>query len=151
MKIAATQYSANYGALEIFISGCDGECGCDCHNRELWDFSVGEDYRNIVEKIEEKIKDFSNIINEIWITGGEPLLQDLGELMDLVGRVHKMGKAMILFTRFEVEDIPKELLMYFDKVKSGKYEEGKVCKDHFSEGILLISENQKILLRGRDY
>lgn len=151
MRIAATQYSANYGALEVFISGCDGVCGCDCHNRELWDFSFGEDYRSIIPKIEEKVKDFSSLIKEVWITGGEPLLQKEEELVELLVEVKKTGKKMALFTRFDLEEIPEDIREYFDKIKSGKYEEEKVCENHFSEGILLVSENQKVFIRGRDY
>lgn len=151
MNIAATQYFANYGSFEIFISGCDGECGCECHNRELWDFGIGNHYKKIISKIDEKVKSFSELINEIWVTGGEPLLQDMNDLESFLKYLKSLNKPIMLFTRFELDEIPQNILLYCDKVKSGKFDVECLCDNHDSEGIKLLSRNQKIYIKGRDY
>lgn len=150
MNIAATQYSANYESLEIFLSGCDGACGEYCHNRELWDFNMGNPYGNMIDDIITKIRGFSFLIKEVWVTGGEPLLQDMRELGDFLYRV-SLEKPIMLFTRFDIEEVPEFILYYCDKIKCGRYIKELSDNTYTNEGIKLASINQKIYIKNRDY
>lgn len=59
----------------IFFQGCHLKCKY-CHNRDLWDCSIGKEY-TIKELCLEVIKhkDFFDHGGGITVTGGEPLLQ----------------------------------------------------------------------------
>lgn len=152
MKIAATQYSLAYKAFEIYLSGCDGACSKSCHNKELWNFNIGENYLNIINSIIKKINEFGLLIDNIWILGGEPLLQNKRELVDLLERL-KLGtnKKIWLWTRFELEQIPDNIKMLCDYIKTGKYDENLLSDNYIHNGIKLISTNQKINIKGADY
>lgn len=74
-KIAKVkQYTIENGngiRLSIFFSGCNNYCK-NCHNKELWDFDIGEDfdYEYYKTKIKPLINDF---VNGCSILGGEPI------------------------------------------------------------------------------
>lgn len=139
MKIAATQYSPQYGSLEVYISGCDGACP-GCHNPELWNYDLGLDYRERIPYIIEKTHAFESMIDRIWILGGEPLLQDTDCLVDLLSQLRVTGKTIFLFTRFPLAQIPEEVREYCDIVKCGEYDaslDQKIC-----DKVTLASSNQ---------
>ena len=112
MHIAATQYTLNNEALEIYLSGCsgiDGEHCKNCHNPELWDYSVGTlCNENVSEKIKEKIINNTGLIKRVMIMGGEPLDQDSDELLKFINDIRVEGIEYWLFTRREIEEIPTE-------------------------------------------
>ncbi len=151
MNIASTQYSLTYGAFEVYISGCDGLCGCTCHNRELWNFDLGSHYSNFMSYIKKKVTEFSSVIEYIWILGGEPLLQDIDELYNMIIDLKGLGKEIVLFTRFDLEEIPEEIKSICDFIKCGKYEEGCLSDSYICKGIKLATSNQKIYTLGEDY
>jgi len=145
MKIASTQYSANTKSFEIYLSGCDGRCGDACHNRELWDFNIGDDYEDVIGNIVVKINEFNKLIDWIWVLGGEPLLQDKNELKDMFEILKSLtNKPIMLWTSYKYDEIPKDVLKLCDYVKTGMYlpEYGEGNEQY---GIKLATANQKIL------
>lgn len=147
MNIVSTQFNLQYGALEIYLSGCDGICGNMCHNKELWDFTIGDSYKLVIKNILTKIQNFDNIIDNIWILGGEPLLQDIEELIDLICQLKISGKKIWLWTRFNYHCVPSEIKEICDYIKVGQYIENLKCDNNYHFGIKLATSNQKIIER----
>ena len=110
IRIAATQYCLGNRALEIYVAGCKGNPHCEnCHNPELWDFSIGTLYDEDCKKpIINKILDNHNLIKRVWIVGGEPLDQDHQELYTLLQDMKNTSVEVWLFTRYDLEDVPDE-------------------------------------------
>lgn len=146
MNIVSTQYSLKYKSFEIYLSGCDGYCN-GCHNEELWDFGAGTHYKEWLPRIQEKVNMFPSLVEYIWVLGGEPLLQNKTELMDLLSFLQELEKKTVLWTRFSLEDVKKEgLLEYLWAVKVGEYREELAKDNYFSNGIQLASTNQKLII-----
>lgn len=143
MRIAATQYNLQNKAFEIYLSGCKGSCK-NCHNPELKDYEIGEeiDFDYIQLKLFPKIIEFENIIDSIWILGGEPLDQDLYRLDFLLS--HIKIKPLWLFTRYEIDSIPGSIKQYFNYIKTGSYIEELKTDKNIVCGINLASGNQKL-------
>ena len=149
MNIASTQYNSSDRAFEIYLSGCDGFCGDDCHNKELWDYKLGDPWRVDLPYIISKIDRFSNLIDSIWVLGGEPLLHD--DIYMFLRVLSGLGKKIYLFTRFDFEEIDKEILSMVDFIKCGHYNRDKVEEDYYSKGIKLATSNQAVYEKGVDY
>ncbi len=149
MKIATTQYNANNKALEIYLSGCDGFCGDDCHNKELWDFTIGSEWRDEIFNIKSKINSFDSIVDAVWVLGGEPLLHD--DLVTLLRALKVMDKEIYLFTRFDFDSVSRDILDEVDFIKCGYYNCSKKSDDYTSRGIKLPTTNQCVYKKGEDY
>lgn len=145
MNIAATQYTLKHKAFEIYLSGCDGVCSTLCHNQELWDFNLGKPYQQEISSILIKIKEFNDLIDNIWILGGEPLLQDYDDLINLLNMLKITNKKIWLWTRFEIANIPIDIKELCDYIKTGRYNENLKCNDNIKYGIRLATSNQKII------
>jgi len=143
MNIVSTQYNLSNKALEIYLSGCYGDC-YGCHNPELKDFSIGNYYKEELSKLTNKINDFYFLINSIWILGGEPLDQNYNELFDLLLYLKQFNKNIWLFTRYEIEEISDEIIEYCDYIKTGKYIDELKVDDNIQCGIKLATSNQKV-------
>lgn len=143
MNIAATQFSLNYSSFEIYVSGCDGTCE-GCHNPELWDYSIGDPYETQIEKIKQKVGEFDSLIKWIWILGGEPLLQNTIELSSMLSKLRECQKPIVLFTRFELDQIPKGIVSLCDYIKTGLYIKELEVEDYKVHGIKLATSNQKV-------
>lgn len=144
MNIAGTDYDLNNKALSVFVSGCDGKCP-ECHNQELWDFTIGRDSRNPIQNtiLGEKIK--TSLVKHVWVMGGCPMLQDLNDLEEFLRFLYKFNKPVWLWTRFYEKDIPLSIKQYLSYIKVGEYqcESGGYKEKLF--GITLASMNQKII------
>lgn len=150
MRIASTQYSANTKSFEIYISGCNGTCE-GCCNPELKDFEVGDILnRRITIQIIEKIKAFDNLVDNIWLLGGDPLDQNYLALMNLILDLLETKKKVWLWTRFELKEI-NSLLYICDYIKTGEYKKELSTEDNIWFGIKLASSNQRIYKKGVDY
>lgn len=150
MRIYATQYSAENRAIEIYLSGCDGICK-GCHNPELWDFNMGTEWQHELPKIINKIRDFDPIIDNIWILGGEPLLQNISHLKILLRTLKQdTNKKLWLFTRFNHDVTPIQIKYYCDYIKHGAYVEELKCDNNIQYGIKLATSNQYIKYYGRE-
>lgn len=152
IHIAATQYSINTQSMEIYLAGCKANPHCkNCHNPELWDFDYGKEYTSeIRETIIDKIKSFDNIIDGIWILGGEPLDQDIKELEHLIDDFRGLKKKLWLYTRFELDELPEDIKKRVDFIKTGRYVPEEKS-DHVEYGVVLASANQHIYKRGKDF
>ena len=145
MKIASTQYSGKYRAFEIYVSGCNGPHCDGCHNEQLWDFDVGEDFNpSLKESLIEKIREFNGLIDKVWILGGEPLDQDLSELLELLTFPDDLGLEVWLFTRREYDEIPIQVKVMCDFIKCGPYIKTLQTDSNVQAGVSLASSNQKI-------
>lgn len=141
MNISGLQYNLNRKTLEIYVSGCDGGCN-GCHNPDLWDYSIGKDYKYYIKKIEEELK--SGLINEFWVLGGDPMDQNLNELCYLLAYLFSTGRKIWLWTRYPFETIPEEVKQYCTYIKTGEYVEGDQSYVDEETGVELASSNQKI-------
>ncbi|MDD3039628.1 4Fe-4S cluster-binding domain-containing protein [Bacteroides sp.] len=163
MKIAATQYSLQYKALEIYISGCDGYCNklnnsficagvaeARCHNPELWDYQLGTDFRDTIflQTLLEKISLFNKNIEYIFILGGEPLLHKIDELEELLDLLSALKKKIVLFTRFDEDAVEiGRLKPYLFATKFGAFDYALRCNsinNILGFPISLASKNQII-------
>jgi organic radical activating enzyme len=153
LKIASTQYSVSYNSFEIYLSGCRGSPKCEeCYSKELWDFSIGEEYtKEYFDKIKKKINRFNKIIDNIFILGGEPLDQNIEELKKLIFDLKILNKPLWLFTRYDLIEIDKSILELFDYAKTGKYIKELSCNDNTKYNIKLATSNQHINKKGIDY
>ena len=104
----------------LFVQGCEQKC-LGCHNPNTWDIGKGR----IIE-IEDLINELrANISNKkLTISGGEPLLQ-YPAVLELVKGLPDFN--LVLYTGFEFEEVPTELLGHLDYIKVGKYEESNRC------------------------
>ena len=124
MKIAGTQFTLKDRAFEIYISGCSIHCK-GCHNPELWDFNYGEELTiDYISDLIDKIEDAGKLVKEIRILGGEPLQNNQDELLDLILdlKLFFCGDIkFVLFTGFDLKEVPHWCLDVFDSVKYGRY------------------------------
>ena len=155
MNILATQYSINMKALEIYLAGCKGDNGVhctSCHNPESWNFNQGELYNeNYFSNIKNKVNDFDNLINNIMIFGGEPLDQDIDELIHMLVDLKSLNKQVWLFTRHSLENVYKEIKELCDYIKCGSYVPELKTEDNIIYNIKLATSNQNIYKKGLDY
>ena len=157
MNIVSIQYSLTTKAIELYLAGCSGQPKCkNCHNPELWSFDVGEpltdEYYN--KRINNLVRDFSSLIKNIMVFGGEPLDQDIEELIYLLRNLIKLEKPIWLFTRFsldEAKDILKDNIKLCDYIKCGRYFPELATKENIQFGITLASNNQSIYKKGIDF
>lgn len=153
MNILATQYTLSTKSFEIYLAGCNGNPHCDqCHNPESWDFENGEPYcESLFEKFKDKILMFDNIIDNIMIFGGEPLDQDLLMLQLLLSDLSVFNKQIWLFTRYDIMDVPQNILNMLDYLKCGRYIHELKCHNNIQYGIKLSTSNQNIYKKGTDF
>ena len=151
MNIYSIDFSISTSSLDIFLSGCSGEHCENCHNPELWDFTLGSEYnQEYADKIISQINDFDLLIENVFIMGGEPLQSPTESLRHLLRTIKvKTNKATWLFTRFELEDIPSNILYYCDYVKCGRFIPNSKSVEYF--GVKLASDNQIIYKQGVDF
>lgn len=152
INIAATQYSINYQAFEIYLAGCKANPHCkNCHNPELWNFDSGTEYNiGLRESLLQKVSSFKELIENIWILGGEPLDQDIEELSKFIDDMTSTKKKIWLFTRYELNEVHDIIKNQVDYIKTGRYlpdsEEGKI-----EYGVKLVTFNQHMYKKGKDY
>lgn len=148
MNILATQYTLQNKSLDIYLSGCKGINGIHCvgcHNPESWSFNQGEEYsQEYFNLLKIKITDFNNLIDNVFIFGGEPLDQDVNMLIHLLFDLKSLNKKIWLFTRYELNQIPKEILQLCDYIKCGKYDENLKTNKNIQYNIKLATSNQSI-------
>ena len=144
MNVITTQYVHDLQRLEIYLAGCRGVNGVHCkgcHNPQSWSFDNGNkiDVEALVEKARQPI------VNNIWVLGGEPLDQPLDELIYLLDAIKGVNKPLWLFTRFNYQDVPLEVLNRLNYIKLGAYDENKKTNTNIMYGVKLATSNQKII------
>ena len=143
MNIVSTQFTLKHESYEIFLSGCNGSCE-GCCNPELKHFDLGVPYQDKICEIFNKIKEFDLLITNIWILGGDPLDQNVDELLDLLLKLKSLNKKIWIWTRYDIDKIPKQILNICDYIKCGEYISDLKCDDNVQYGITLATKNQKI-------
>jgi len=130
-------------AFTIWFSGCTAKCP-GCHNAGLWSRSHGSDYgiHDIMSMVMND--DIQREYDDIVLLGGEPLEQDLYELMDLVGILVLYGFRIWLYTGWEYEDVPGFFKNNCHFIKTGRYMAELKC-DGFP-----ASRNQRVFIRVDD-
>ena len=153
MNILSTQYTLSTKSFEIYLAGCRGNPKCSgCYTTEGWNFSSGKKYDSIYFTIiKKKISIFDNLVDNIMILGGEPLDQDPIDLVMFLFDIRTLNKTMWLFTRYDLQDIPKGILLYFDYVKCGRYIKELSTETNMQHGIRLATLNQKIYRKEIDF
>lgn len=100
----------------IFFQGCKAHCP-GCHNPETWEIDKGIIY-SVDELVDEIIT--KSMTKRITISGGEPLLQK-DSLIDLLHKLKVCNFDIALYTGFDLKDIPQEILVSIDYVKTGLF------------------------------
>lgn len=120
----------------IFFQGCHRKC-FNCHNKDTWDLKKGIELE--VEEIYKEIKKDKNPYKRVTVSGGEPLLQKEG-LYLLIKFLKEKGYDIGLYTSYQLDEIPREILKYLNFVKIGEYiEKLKIENTYYG------SSNQKLL------
>lgn len=153
MFISDVIYTLNTKSLEVYVKGCkpkmiDGKLQhCPgCHNNELWGFCITDNTEEEYKKIVDRIKKFDNMIDNIWILGGDPLDQNPVELKDFISKIRILGKKLVLFTGYDIEYYKEtNLNLDVDYIKCGHYDEkGKEKVFNKTLNCELIGKNQKV-------
>lgn len=118
----------------LFVQGCELRCP-GCQNPSTWDLSKGKivDTEDLIAELKAKVSN-----KKLTISGGEPLLQ--------YQAVYEIVKGLVdfdiaLYTGFELECVPKEIIKHLKYLKVGKY-----IKDKRSTILPYVgSSNQKFI------
>lgn len=127
-------------SFTIWFSGCDMRCK-NCQNPVLWDKNKGHAYtaESIVDIVCTTCSELN--IGSVVFLGGEPLQQDIQELLFVCQRLYEANLKIWLYTGYEFNEVPKELLQYLNIIKCGRYVE-ELAQDGFP-----ASSNQRIYKR----
>lgn len=147
IQIAGTEYVVSGMTFEIYTQGCSVECP-GCQNPETWDWNAGTKFP--AEDLKEKFTRFDRMIKKIWILGGEPLQQDLLEVIKMLKFLKQFDKEVWLFTSKDMYQIYPEIRNLCDYIKTGFYNTsaGPGTEQY---GVKLATANQKIWKKGVDY
>lgn len=124
----------------IYFAGCKHYCK-GCHNPESWDFNAGKTM---------SVDDIISIIKEnkfnVTFTGGDPLYQNIDELIELSKKIHSLGLNIWLYTGFTLDQIEndntyKDILNNIDVLVDGPFIESEKNLKITFRG----SKNQRIL------
>lgn len=145
MNIIATQYTLEKRALEIYIAGCKAPHCKGCFNPETWDFNQGIVWHKKIHDICEKIIQFGHFIDKIMIFGGEPLDSDHKELYNFLRVLREVFDGELwLFTRYEMNEVPNQIILLLDYIKCGPYQEDQQTDLNNQFGFQLATANQNI-------
>ena len=92
----------------IYFAGCKRHCK-GCHNPKSWDFNGGKDMT--IDEILQIIKE--NRFN-VTYSDGDPLYQNLDDLVLLSKKIHDLGHNIWLYTGFTIEELKKD--SKYDKI-----------------------------------
>lgn len=152
MKIAGTEVNLKHRALEVYLSGCRPPHCPGCHNPELWDFSVGEDFDpfKLEQSLYKKFIDLkkNGLVDILWLLGGEPLDQDLNQLEKMLSAMELFDIPVMLWTHYP--DIPRNIRKLVKYAKIGPYMENDEAYIEPVFGIKLANREQRIIKIGRD-
>jgi len=148
MQFAHVEYSISTRSLDLFVTGCYGSCQ-NCCNPEIKSFSLkGFEPSVVLTKVMQLDTKFGNLIDKVILVGGDfydNYITYKDEMTDFLKRLKQITpKPLFLFTRHELDEIPRELLELVDYVKTGAYIPELTCDDNIQEGIKLATSNQRI-------
>ncbi len=102
--------------IVLFLQGCLKRCE-GCHNSSTWDCEGG--YLIDEEELFQTIVNKSPI-KRITISGGEPLLQT-DALEKLLYLLDKNNYDIALYTGYEKDDVPVDIMKYLSYLKTGEF------------------------------
>ena len=145
MRLAGTEVNLQHKALEVYLSGCKGPHCPGCHNPELWDFAVGDEVtksvmQNLFCKIDNMQK--AELLEYVWVLGGEPLDQDLYELEEFLDQLRRKAYIM-LWTHYD--DVPYQIYKHIRYAKLGPYIESGIPYTEKLFNIKLANKEQRIV------
>lgn len=145
----------------LFLCGCPFKCPF-CQNWQLLD--VANCQKMEVSEIISKLKDYSDFVNGLCITGGEPTLQEIG-LIDFLNEAKDLGLLKLDTNGFYPSVLEKILKMkilsyialdiktVFEPVAYGKAcgvpNSGKKIIEQVKKSIELILKDSSIFLEAR--
>lgn len=142
MNILASEYNLKHQALEVYVAGCMRKCP-GCHNPETWGFNQGTSASAWLQQNRWKL--VQPIVHRVWILGGEPLDQPMPDLIRFMRTVGGLVPEVWLFTSYEAELIPENVLKLCTVIKTGAYREDLPATVDNRFGLTLSSSNQKLL------
>ena len=157
MNIASVDYSLATRSVDIYLAGCHAPHCEGCHNPELWDFGNGKEFgSDVLQRVRGLTEEFDNLVDSIFIMGGEPLDQcnwNLTALLTCIkGRPETRYKNLVLFTRYSLLSIPSFIKDRCDYIKTGRYLPHLPTTTRADYlGIQLGSANQRIHKKGVSY
>ena len=96
MNLFATQFSFQTMSFEIYLSGCKLHPCKGCFDQETWDENAGTKLDgNKYAVLEKQIINKINLIDNIWVLGGEPLEKPLNELLTLFNFLKRFNMFVI--------------------------------------------------------
>mgnify|MGYP003295381421 CR=1 FL=1 len=123
------QNSLNGMTVSMWVSGCPHRCE-GCHNKELWDYSFGENYSlEELKEIASRLITLDGITRNFSVLGGEPLdpskVDELTELLKFIKSSYP-DKKIYLWTGYKYKEVKKlECLKYVDVLIDGKFDINK--------------------------
>lgn len=147
INILKVDYTLKYRSLDIYVAGCNAQPKCQgCHNPNSWDFNQGRKYtrRLFSEEIASKVMEFDKMVDHIMVFGGEPMDQPLGALVSMLKDLNTLTKYVWLFTRYDISEIPEQVVKQCDYIKTGAYIKDLSTENNIQHGIPLATSNQKI-------
>jgi len=126
----------------VFLQGCTRKCD-GCQNPTTWDKNLGKivEIDSVVSELETKCKN-----RKITISGGEPLEQ-YSAVLEFVKKLYNLHFSIIVYTSYELQEVPREILNYIDYIKVGKYQIEKTT----TLGYVGSLNQQFIKIKGEKY
>ena len=124
----------------IWMSGCIHQCP-GCSNPELW--RQEDRHKTNLETVMELINLIAkqNTIDGFTITGGDPFYQPEA-LQTIVHAIRPISEDILIYTGYQYEELPTNIINQVAAVIDGKYE-----ADKNSGEILRGSSNQRIIVK----
>lgn len=123
-------------SFTIWFSGCTFNCK-GCYNQQLQDKSFGTEYT--AQQVYDIVVEHKHLgVKSVVLIGGEPLQQNINDLLSLCKSLHDDGMNIWLYTGYEFDDVDKLLLQYLYTIKCGRYNE-EMKQDGFP-----ASSNQQV-------
>lgn len=139
-------------SYEIYLSGCYQNCK-GCHSSWTHDFSAGQVMdKDFTTKLMNDLSKKSPLYDNIVILGGEPMDQDLTELVEFLQLIRDTlpAKGLWIYTSYERDEIPEPVVDLVDYFKCGKFDIDKLNPDSKKgwyddeHGLYLATSNQYI-------
>lgn len=129
--------------IGIWFCGCPHKCK-GCSNPELWEFQ--EKYKTSLEAILTLIETIAkeHQVDGFTITGGDPMYQ-AADLQKLIMHLCKISSDILVYTGYEIEEVPKEYLHNISVLIDGRY-----IEERNNNCILRGSDNQRIHILDSD-
>lgn len=124
----------------VFFQGCSRNCP-GCHNQHLQPMQTKDTQQMSPGQLIELILESKDLIDGVTLTGGDPLYQDINDLIVLCIGLKKYNLNVWLYTGEVFENIPTILLKYIDVVVDGPF-----IQEYYDEKLKYRgSSNQRII------